>query len=103
MIIDSQIHPYAPNTPDRPWLKEKHETSPDSASGDEVVAVMDKLGIDGAILFSTWLYGFDPSYIMEVQRQHPGRFAIVARVDHMDPAVDETLAEWKKVPGAVGV
>jgi hypothetical protein len=43
-IIDSQIHPYEANTPKRPW----HNTPnwPPSATADENVAAMDKLGID---------------------------------------------------------
>ena len=40
---------------------------------------------------------------MEVQKKHPGRFALVKPVDPDDPAVAERIAEWKKQPGAVGV
>ena len=38
-IIDSQVHVYAANTPDRPW----HSTPnwPDHVNGDEMVAAMD--------------------------------------------------------------
>src|SRR5207244_13280283 len=65
---------------------------------------MDKLGIDGAIFISAFsLYRYDASYAVEVQRKHPGRFALVKPVDPDDPAVLETIAEWKKQPGAVGI
>jgi predicted TIM-barrel fold metal-dependent hydrolase len=68
------------------------------------VAAMDKLGIDGAIFISAFsIYGYDASYAVEVQRKHPGRFALVKPVDPDDPAVLETIAEWKKQPGAVGI
>ena len=40
---------------------------------------------------------------MEVQRAHPGRFAIVKPVDPDDPAVDDVIADWKQTPGAVGI
>jgi L-fuconolactonase len=40
---------------------------------------------------------------VEVQRAHPGRFAIVKPVDPDDPAVGDVIAVWKKTPGAVGV
>jgi hypothetical protein len=46
------------------------------------------------------LYRYDASYADEVQRRHPGRFAIIKPVDPADPAVDEVIAEWKKQPGA---
>ena len=102
MIIDSQIHAYEANTPKRPWRTVPNW--PPSATGDEQVAAMDKLGIDGAIFISAFsIYGYDSSYAVEVQRKHPGRFALVKPVDPDDPAVLETIAEWKKQPGAVGI
>ena len=102
MIIDSQVHAYEANTPKRPWQSVRNW--PASATGDETVALMDKLGIDGAIFISAFsLYRYDASYAVEVQRKHPGRFAIVKPVDPDDPAVAEVIADWKKTPGAVGI
>jgi hypothetical protein len=40
---------------------------------------------------------------VEVQRAHPGRFAIVKPVDPDDPAVGDIIADWKQTPGAVGM
>lgn len=101
-IIDSQVHAYEANTPKRPWKSVPNW--PPSATGDETVAAMDRLGIDGAIFISAFsIYGYDGSYAVEVQRKHPGRFAIVKPVDPDDPAVADVIAEWKKTPGAVGV
>jgi predicted TIM-barrel fold metal-dependent hydrolase len=102
MIIDSQIHAYEANTTNRPWRTVANW--PPSATGDEQVAAMDKLGIDGAIFISAFsMYGYDASYAVEVQRKHPGRFGIVKPVNPDDPAVLETIAEWKRQPGAVGI
>jgi predicted TIM-barrel fold metal-dependent hydrolase len=102
MIIDSQVHAYEANTPKRPWHSVPNW--PPSATGDETVAAMDRLGIDGAIFISAFsMYRYDASYAVEVQRKHPGRFALVKPVDPDDPAVAERVAEWKKQPGAVGV
>jgi predicted TIM-barrel fold metal-dependent hydrolase len=101
-IIDSQVHAYEANTPKRPWHSVPNW--PPSATGDETVAAMDRLGIDGAIFISAFsLYQYDSSYAVEVQRKHPGRFAIVKPVDPDDPAVADHIAEWKKQPGAVGI
>ena len=86
MIIDSQIHAYEANTPKRPWRTVPNW--PPSATGEEQVAAMDKLGIDGAIFISAFsMYGYDASYAVEVQRKHPGRFGIVKPVNPDDPAV----------------
>jgi L-fuconolactonase len=101
-IIDSQVHAYEANTPKRPWHSVPNW--PPSATGDETVAAMDKLGIDGAIFISAFsIYQYDASYAAEVQRKHPGRFAIVKPLDPDNPAVADVVADWKKTPGAVGV
>lgn len=101
-IIDSQVHAYEANTPKRPWATVPNW--PAHVTGDEMVAAMDKVGVDGAIFISAFsMYRYDASYAVEVQRAHPGRFAIVKPVDPDDPAVADVVAEWKKTPGTVGV
>ena len=95
MIIDSQVHCYEANSPQRPW-----HSVPDwrpSATGDEVVAEMDSLGVDGAIFISAHsLYQFDSSYALEVQRAHPGRFGLVKPIDPDDPAAEDRIMIRKR-------
>ena len=101
-IIDSQIHAYEANTPKRPWHNVPNW--PAHVTGDEMVAAMDKVGVDGAIFISAFsLYRYDASYMVEVQRAHPGRFGLVKPVDPDNPAVADVIADWKKSPGAVGI
>jgi predicted TIM-barrel fold metal-dependent hydrolase len=101
-IIDSQVHAYEANTPSRPWHSVPNW--PPHVTGEEMVAAMDKVGVDGAVFISAFsLYKYDASYAVEVQRKHPGRFAIIKPVDPADPAVGEVIAEWRKQPGAVAV
>jgi predicted TIM-barrel fold metal-dependent hydrolase len=101
-IIDCQVHAYEANTPKRPWASVPNW--PAHVTGDEMVAAMDKLGIDGAIFISPFaMYRYDASYAVEVQRAHPGRFALVKPVDPDDAAVADVIADWKKTPGTVGV
>ena len=101
-IIDSQVHAYEANTPKRPWHSVPNW--PDHVTGDEMVAAMDKVGVDGAIFISAFsMYHYDASYAVEVQRAHPGRFALVKPVDPDDPAVADVIADWKKTPGTVGI
>jgi L-fuconolactonase len=101
-IIDSQVHCYEANTPKRPWHSVPNW--PAHVTGDEMVAAMDKVGVDGAIFISAFsLYRYDSSYAEKVHLAHPGRMAIVKPVDPDDPAVADVIARWKKTPGTVGI
>ena len=83
-LIDSQVHAYEANTPKRPWHSVPNW--PPHVTGDEMVAAMDRVCVDGSIFISAFsMYRYDASYAVEVQRQHPGRFALVKPVDPDDP------------------
>lgn len=100
--IDVQVHAYEHNHPGRPWVGKLH--GPQSANGQEMTAVMDAVGVDAAIIVSTFnLYRYDPSYALECYRQWPDRFRVVKPIDATDPAIGEIVADWAKTPGAVGV
>ena len=50
-----------------------------------MVAAMDSVGVDGAILVSPFrLYRYDASYAIQVHAAYPGRFALVKPVDPTD-------------------
>jgi L-fuconolactonase len=101
-IIDAQVHAYAANTPDRPWHSVPNW--PPHVTGDEMVAAMDKVGVDGAIYISPLtMYQYDASYAVEVQKAHPDKFALVKPVNPDDPAVADVIADWKKTQGTVGI
>jgi len=65
---------------------------------------MDAVGVDGAILVSAFtMYQYDASYALSVRDRFPGRFGVVKPVNPADPAVGETIADWKATPGTVGI
>jgi L-fuconolactonase len=100
--IDAQVHAYERDHPGRPWAAVLH--GPPEVTGDDMVAAMDAVGVDGAILVSAFtMYRYDASYAVQVRDAHPGRFALVKPVDPSDPAVADTIADWAATPGAVGV
>lgn len=102
MIIDSQVHAYAANSPERPWRTTPNW--PEHVTGDEMIAAMDAVGVGAAILVSPFLlYGYDASYAAEVHQRFPDKFRLVTMVDCADPAVADVVAEWKRTPGAVAI
>jgi L-fuconolactonase len=69
-----------------------------------MVAAMDAVGVDGAILVSPFsMYRYDASYALAVYAAHPDRFRLVKPVDPTDPAVVETIADWAHTQGTVGI
>ncbi|MGF1596924.1 MAG: amidohydrolase family protein [Acidimicrobiales bacterium] len=102
VTIDAQVHAYERDHPGRPWAAVLH--GPPEVTGDAMVAAMDAVGVDGAILVSPWtMYRFDPSYALEVRAAHPDRFAVVKPVDVNDDTVADTIADWAATEGAVGI
>ena len=100
--IDAQVHAYESNHPGRPWACTL--VGPEEMTGDQMVAAMDAVGVDGAVLVSPFsMYRYDPSYVLEVEAKHPDRFCLVKPVDPNDPAVADIIAEWKAKKGTVGV
>jgi L-fuconolactonase len=101
-VIDAQVHAYERNHPGRPWVATLH--GPSEVTGDQLVAAMDDVGVDGAVLVSAFtMYRYDASYAISVRNAHPTRFALVKPVDPTDPAVADTIAAWAGVEGAVGI
>jgi L-fuconolactonase len=101
-VIDVQVHPYERNHPGRPWAGEAHGLA--SASGPEMVAAMDSVRVDAAIMVSSFnAYRYDPSYALEVYHAYPDRFRVVTPVDATDPAIEEVVARWAATQGAVGI
>ena len=100
--IDAQVHAYERDYPGRPWAAVLH--GPSEMTGDQMVAAMDAVGVDGAILVSAFtMYRYDASYALAVYKAHPGRFGVVKPVDPADPGVAETIADWAAITGTVGI
>jgi len=61
LTIDSQVHTYERNHPGRPWASVLR--GPAAVTGDDMVAAMDAVGVDGALLVSPFaMYRYDASY-----------------------------------------
>src|SRR5215469_324125 len=101
-ILDAQVHAYERNHPGRPWVGTLY--GPAEVTGDQMVAAMDGVGVDGAILVSPFsMYRYDASYALKVYAAYPDRFRLVKPVDPTDLAVVETIADWVRTKGTIGI
>ena len=101
LTIDCQVHAYEKDSASRPW--QGFLQGPDEVTGDDMVAAMDSVGVDGAILISPKsLYEYDASYALEVYAKHPNKFGLVKPFDPESKTVAEEVEEWAATPGVVG-
>ncbi len=102
VTIDAQVHAYERDHPGRPWAAVL--TGPPEATGDQMVAAMDEVGVDGALLVSPFtMYQYDASYALEVYAAHPTRFRLIKPVNPSDPEVADTIADWAATAGTVAI
>ena len=72
---------------------------PDEVTGDDMVAAMDAVGVDGALFVSPFaMYRYDASYALEVYAKHPGRFGLIRPFDPQSEATSDEMAEWARTP-----
>ena len=99
--IDCQVHAYERDRPERPWAGTL--AGPAEVTGDDMVAAMDAVGVDGALLVSPGsMYRYDASYALEVHARHPGRFGLIKPIDPNASDVGDDVARWAATPGVVG-
>ena len=100
-VIDVQVHAYQHDHPERPW--HGHLEGPAEVTGDDMVAAMDAVGVDGAILVSPFsMYQYDASYALEVYDKHPGSFGLVRPFDPDSDTIEQEMEDWTSTPGVVG-
>jgi len=103
-VVDSQVHIWAANTPERPWVKgmEGRAHLPEPLSAKKLLTWMDEAGVDAAILVPPSLEGDRNDLSLDAARTHPSRFAVMGRIAIDQPAPHK-LASWKQQPGMLGV
>ncbi|GAA4326906.1 amidohydrolase family protein [Pigmentiphaga soli] len=102
-LIDSQIHVWLPNTPDRPWPPGAISRQGEAYSIEQALALLDEHEVSRAILVPPSWVGFDNSYALEAARQHPDRFAVIGRLDITAADARQRLASWLDEPGMLGI
>ena len=102
MIIDSQVHIWKPDSPERPWRaggSKGHRPVP--LGYRELRAMMDEAGVERAILIPPYWEGDHIDCCLEAIAAYPERFGMMARFSiDRGPA---RLDEWMQEKGMLGL
>ncbi|UFN47674.1 amidohydrolase [Roseomonas sp. OT10] len=102
-IIDSQIHAFYPNTPERPWPEGAVSPHGPQYTLEQAEAQMDAAGVQRAILVPVSWNGWDNEYSLAAARAKPDRFGVMGRFNIQAPDARERLAGWRDQQGMLGM
>ena len=105
MIIDSQVHVWTPETPERPWPKDgkQREHLPYALTYEKMLTLMDEAEVERAIIVPPSWEGDRNDYALEAARLHPDRFAVMGRIGIDDVQAPAQVARWLTNPGMLGI
>lgn len=104
-IIDSQVHIWTSETPDKPWdrVDAARPHRPVPLGHEELLREMDGAGVHRAVLVPpTWEADRNDTSL-EAARLYPNRFAVMGRLTLDAPESRERMATWMDQPGMLGI
>src|SRR5947207_2621346 len=104
-IVDSQVHIWGADTPDRPWPPGRaHQgQKPYPVTKDMLLGEMDTAGVSRVVLVPPSWEGDRNDLALEAARLHPDRFAVMGRLALERRESRVLVADWKKQPGMLGM
>ncbi len=108
MIVDSQVHIWAADTPARPWPPILDPTQsrahrPEPITKDDMLREMAAAGVDRAVIAPPVWEGVRNDIALAAAREHPDKFAVMGRIDLNNPASQDLLPAWRQQPGMLGL
>lgn len=90
LMIDSHVHVWK-HDPKYPFAEGAHPPAED-ASAEMLLGLMNANGVSSTVIIQVIHYKWDNSYLADVLKRYPGKFAGVARVNPEDPAAPDHLS-----------
>jgi predicted TIM-barrel fold metal-dependent hydrolase len=105
MIVDSQVHLWRAESPERPWppggAERAHSLEP--MTYEKMLGMMDEAGVDCCVIVPPSWEGDRNDYGLEAASKHPDRFAVMGRIALDDPKGADLVSHWRDQPGMAGI
>jgi predicted TIM-barrel fold metal-dependent hydrolase len=103
IVVDSQIHLWRANIPDRPWSPDGRQPQlPEPMTIERILPIMNEGGVDRAVIVPPSLEGTRIDYGQEAARRYPSRFATMGRINLDDSAEQQRLPRMSSEPAFLG-
>lgn len=104
-IVDSQVHIWGADTPERPWPpgRASQAQKPYPFTMDMLLAEMEPAGVSRVVLVPPSWEGDRNDLALEAARLYPDRFAVMGRLPVERPESRALVAGWRKQPGMLGM
>jgi predicted TIM-barrel fold metal-dependent hydrolase len=104
-IVDSQVHLWAADTPDRPWPpgRAAQAQKPYPVTKEALLLQMDLAGVSRIVVVPPSWEGDRNDLALEAARLYPDRFAVMGRLAIEKPESRALVPDWKKQPGMLGM
>jgi predicted TIM-barrel fold metal-dependent hydrolase len=103
MIIDSGIHIWLPEGPNRPWMPGRTAHLSEPLTYQKFGAMMDESGVGHAVLVPPSWEGDRIDYSLEAAQKFSDRFAVMGRFPINKPEERAHLETWRQQKGMLGV
>ncbi len=103
LIADAQAHIWAASTPERPWPARYEPHRPVPFGEADLLREMDAAGVDRCVLVPPSWEGDRNDLSLAAAAHHPGRFAVMGRLDTDARDALDQIAGWRGQPGMLGL
>jgi predicted TIM-barrel fold metal-dependent hydrolase len=108
MITDAQVHVWELSRPDRPWPPGATSSGgtilkPNGFSAEEMLAEMDAIGVERAVIVPPAVVGFQNATALEAAARYPRRFSVMGLFDLGSVDAMDQLEGWLAQPGMIGI
>ena len=103
LIVDSQVHIWAANTPERPWAPNAKPHRPQPFGKNELLQEMKAAGVDRVVIVPPSLDLTRNDLALDAAQSHPERFAVMGKINPALPASRGQMAVWRRQPGMLGL